>query len=466
MKTFLGNDFLLDNPTALRLYDEVASRQAIIDYHCHLNPAEIAEDKKFENLTQIWLAGDHYKWRAMRANGVEERYCTGDAPDREKFMKWAETVPATLRNPLYHWTHLELRRYFGIDDLLQPATAGKIYDRANELLSEDGFSVRGLIRKMNVEVICTTDDPVDSLEHHRKIREDGFETEVYPAWRADKAIAVEDPVSYNLYLSKLEEASETSICTYMDLLTALHRRHKFFHEMGCRISDHGMETFYAEDFDHLEVERIFSRVRSGRTVNEQEVRQFKSAMLIELAAMDHEKGWVQQFHVGALRNNSSKRFEELGPDTGFDSIGDFDMARPLSRFLDRLDRQDQLAKTIFYNLNPSDNALMVTMAYNFNDGSVPGKMQFGSGWWFLDQKYGMTDQMNMLSSLGLLSKFVGMLTDSRSFLSYPRHEYFRRLLCNLVGTDVENGEIPDDRQMLDELIRGVCYSNAKNYFGF
>ncbi len=466
MKKFLDEEFLLDNPTAVRLYQEVASRQPIIDYHCHLNPEEIATDKKFENLTRIWLAGDHYKWRAMRANGADEKYCTGDASDREKFLRWAETVPATLRNPLYHWTHLELRRYFGIDDLLSPATAGRIYDRAGELLAGDSYSVRSLIRKMDVEVICTTDDPVDSLEHHRKIREDGFETRVYPAWRADKAIAVEDPESYNRYLEKLEEASGTRISSYMDLLTALHKRHQFFHEMGCRISDHGMETFYSEDFDHMEVERIFSRVRAGRKVNQLEINQFKSAMLVELAVMDHEKGWTQQFHVGALRNNNSRRFEQLGPDTGFDSIGDFEMARSLSGFLDRLDRQEQLAKTILYNLNPSDNALMVTMACNFNDGKIPGKMQFGSGWWFLDQKYGMTDQLNTLSALGLLSRFVGMLTDSRSFLSYPRHEYFRRILCNLVGTDVENGEIPNDREMLDNLIMGVCYTNAKNYFDF
>jgi glucuronate isomerase len=464
MKKFLDENFLLENPTAEKLYHEHASVMPIIDYHCHLSPEQIAADVSFENITQVWLYGDHYKWRAMRANGVDERYCTGDASDREKFMKWAETVPDTLRNPLYHWTHLELQRYFGIHDLLSPSTAGSIYDCTKEMLTSGDYSVRSLIRKMNVESICTTDDPVDSLEHHRKIRKDGFETRVFPAWRADKAMAVEDPESYNDYLSKLEEASGISISKYMDLLTALGNRHDFFHEQGCRISDHGMETFYAEDFDHGEIERIFLKIRSGRNLNNKEVLQFKSALLFELAVMDHEKGWVQQFHVGAIRNNNSRRLHELGPDTGFDSIGDFSMARAMSKFFDKLDAQEQLAKTILYSLNPGDNELMITMAYNYSDGKIPGKMQLGSGWWFLDQKYGMTSQINALSSLGLLSRFVGMLTDSRSFLSYPRHEYFRRLMCNLVGTDVEKGEIPDDPDMLGSLIRNVCYYNAKKYF--
>ena len=466
MKSFLDKDFLLDTHTAQQLYHGAASQMPIIDYHCHLIPEQIAADIKFENLTQIWLAGDHYKWRAMRANGVDEKYCTGDATDEEKFMKWAETVPETLRNPLYHWTHLELQRYFGITDLLNPGSSREIYDRVNEMLAEDEFSVRNLIRKMNVEVICTTDDPVDTLEHHQKIKEDGFETSVFPAWRPDKAMAVDDPKSYNSYLEKLEEASDSSISTYMDLLTALCKRHDYFHEMGCRISDHGMETFYAEEFDHQEIEKMFLKVRTGRALNEPEIRKFKSAMLIELAVLDHDKDWAQQFHVGAIRSNNTRRFHELGPDTGFDSIGDFDMARAMSRFFDKLEKSDLLAKTIVYNLNPVDNDLMVTMVNNFNDGITPGKMQFGSGWWFMDQKYGMIDQMNSLSSLGLLSKFVGMLTDSRSFMSYPRHEYFRRILCNLVGTDVENGELPDDKELLENLVKNISYFNAKNYFGF
>jgi glucuronate isomerase len=400
----------------------------------------------------------------MRGNGIDERFCTGDATDEEKFLKWAETVPDTLRNPLYHWTHLELQRYFDINDLLNPESALKIYQQAGEMLQSDQYSVRNLIRKMNVEVICTTDDPVDSLEHHRKIQEDGFETRVLPAWRPDKAMAVEDHLKYNLYLDQLERASNSSISTYMDLLTALNDRHEFFHEMGCRISDHGLESFYAKDFDHQEIEKIFIKIRAGRPLNQQEIASFKSSILMELAVMDHDRGWTQQFHVGAIRNNNSRHLHELGPDTGFDSIGDFKMAKAMSRFLDRLDTQDRLAKTIVYNLNPVDNALMVTMVNNFNDGKTPGKMQFGSGWWFMDQKQGMTDQLNTLSSLGLLSRFVGMLTDSRSFLSYPRHEYFRRILCNLVGTDVENGEIPDDPSLVDNLIKNVCYYNAKNYF--
>jgi glucuronate isomerase len=466
MKRFLDKNFLLDNDTAARLYHEYASRMPIIDYHCHLNPQQIADDVRFENLTQLWLAGDHYKWRAMRASGVDERYCTGDASDREKFMKWAGTVPDTLRNPLYHWTHLELQRYFGIDDLLGPATAASVYDQVSEMLTSGAFSVRSLIRKMNVEVICTTDDPVDSLEHHRKIREEGFDPRVLPAWRADRAMDVKDPERYNSYLDTLEKAAGISIGNYMELLTALSDRHDFFHAEGCRISDHGLETFYAEEFQHPEIERIFLKVRSGRKLNAAEVLKFKSALLVELAVMDHEKGWVQQFHVGALRNNNSRRMHELGPDTGFDSIGDFRMAEAMSRFLDKLDAQDQLAKTILYNLNPADNELLVTMACNFNDGITPGKMQFGSGWWFLDQKFGMTSQLNTLSSLGLLSRFVGMLTDSRSFLSYPRHEYFRRILCNLVGTDVEKGEIPNEPDLLKPLIENVCYYNAKEYFQF
>jgi glucuronate isomerase len=464
MKKFLDKDFLLDNETARRLYNEVAKDLPIIDYHCHLDPALIAADHNFENLTQVWLAGDHYKWRAMRANGVEERFCTGDASDEEKFEKWAETVPDTLRNPLYHWTHLELQRYFDIHDLLNPGSAHSIYKKAGELLASKEYSVQNMIRRMNVEAICTTDDPVDTLEHHKKIREDGFEVKVLPAWRPDKSMAVEDPETYNLYINKLEKASDTSISTFMDLLTALQDRHDFFHQMGCRISDHGLENFYADEFDFLDIEKIFLKIRKGRPLNKQEIGRFKSAMLVELAVMDHESGWAQQFHVGAIRNNNSGRLLELGPDTGFDSIGDFKMARNMSRFFDRLDTQEQLAKTIVYNLNPVDNALIATMVNNFNDGKTPGKMQFGSGWWFLDQKFGMTEQMNTLSSLGLLSRFVGMLTDSRSFLSYPRHEYFRRILCELIGKDVENGEIPNEPALLDKLVKNVCYYNAKEYF--
>ncbi|MCA1746824.1 MAG: glucuronate isomerase, partial [Bacteroidales bacterium] len=362
--------------------------------------------RKFKNISEIWLAGDHYKWRAMRANGVGEKYCTGDASDEEKFMKWAETVPATLRNPLYHWTHLELRRYFGIEELLGPDTAKEIYKKTKEMLNSDAFSVKNLLLKMNVEVVCTTDDPVDSLEHHKKIRDDGFEIKVLPTWRPDKAMAADDLNVYNAYLDQLEKVADYPILTFMDLLEALARRHDFFEEMGCRLSDHGLETFYYEEYTHQEIEDIFIRIRKKGAVSEQEKLKFKTAMLIELAVMDHDKGWTQQFHIGAIRSNNSRMFRELGPDTGYDSIGDFNVARAMSKFFDKLDSTDQLAKTIVYNLNPSHNELMVTMAYNFNDGKTAGKMQFGSGWWFLDQKIGMTDQMNTLSQLGLISKFV------------------------------------------------------------
>ncbi len=466
MKAFLDKDFLLHTDTGRALYHEVAARMPIIDYHCHLDPKLIAEDVCFDNLTQIWLYGDHYKWRAMRANGVDESYCSGDAGDEEKFMKWAETVPDTLRNPLYHWTHMELQRYFGIHELLKPESAERIYEQTAEMLRSPEFSVRQLIQKMNVEVICTTDDPIDDLAHHRVLAHSDFKTKVLPTWRADKALAVEDCQSYNAYLDALEQAADCSISNYMDLLSALSIRHDYFHEAGCRISDHGLESFYAEDYDHQDIEKLFHKIRRKRELNSLEILQFKSALLFELAVMDHEKDWTQQFHVGALRNNNSRRFQELGPDTGYDSIGDFRMAQSMSRLLDRLDASDQLARTIIYNLNPADNALVASMVANFNDGQIPGKMQFGSGWWFLDQKFGMQDQLNCLSSLGLLSRFVGMLTDSRSFLSYPRHEYFRRILCELLGQDVELGEIPNDRDMLDKLVENVCYRNASRYFAF
>mgnify|MGYP001036183711 CR=1 FL=1 len=466
MKPFMDDNFLLGSQTAKDLYHKYAVKMPIIDYHCHLSPADIANDRKFKNITEVWLAGDHYKWRAMRANGVDEKFCTGDASDEEKFLKWAETVPATLRNPLYHWTHLELRRYFGIDELLGPDNAREIFKRTTEMLQTNQYSVRNLLRKMNVEVVCTTDDPVDDLRHHRKIREDGFEIKVLPTWRADKAMAVDDPYAYNIYIDKLQEVADHPVSTFMDLLEALMKRHDYFAEMGCRLSDHGLETFYYEEYDHEEIEVIFSKIRGGKSLTEEEKLKFRSAMLVELAVMDHEKGWTQQFHIGAIRNNNSRRFDQLGPDTGYDSIGDSRMAAAMSKLFDRLDGLDQLAKTIVYNLNPSMNEVIVTMAYNFNDGKVPGKMQFGSGWWFLDQKTGMEAQINTLSQLGLLSKFVGMLTDSRSFLSFPRHEYFRRILCNLLGEDMENGELPGDMEMVGGMVQDICYRNAKGYFGF
>ncbi|SHL78184.1 glucuronate isomerase [Hymenobacter psychrotolerans] len=466
MKPFLNNDFLLQTATAQTLYHEYAAAMPIIDYHNHLLPDQIAQDKQFDTITQIWLYGDHYKWRAMRANGVPERYITGDASDWEKFEKWAETVPQTVRNPLYHWTHLELQRYFGITELLNAGSARRIYDQCNEKLRTPEYSVQNLLRRMKVETLCTTDDPADSLEHHRALAASGFEVRVLPTFRPDKAMAVDDAASYNQYLDKLGEAAAVEIRTFFDLQTALRLRHDYFAALGCRLSDHGLEQIYAADYTESDCNDIFAKIRSGEELAADEVLRFKSAMLVLLAEMDWEKGWTQQFHLGALRNNNARMLRQLGPDTGWDSIGDFPQGRALSKFLNRLDEQDKLAKTIIYNLNPADNELIATMIGNFNDGSVAGKVQFGSGWWFLDQKDGMEKQINALSNMGLLSRFVGMLTDSRSFLSYPRHEYFRRVLCNLFGNDVENGELPEDLEGLGQIIRNICYGNARQYFGF
>ncbi|HEX8348603.1 MAG TPA: glucuronate isomerase [Hymenobacter sp.] len=465
-KPFLNEDFLLQTDTAQQLYHEFAKQMPIIDYHCHLPPDQIAQDRQFENITQIWLYGDHYTWRAMRANGVDERYITGDASDWEKFEKWAETVPYTMRNPLYHWTHLELQRYFGITELLDGNSARRIFDACNEKLRTPEFSVRSLLLKMKVETVCTTDDPADSLEHHHAISANPFGVRVLPTFRPDKAMAVEDPVVYNEYLDKLALSASVEIHSYGNLLTALQRRHDYFAKLGCRLSDHGLEQIYAVDYTDDEVSAIFEKIRGGHALGHDEILKFKSAILVALAEMDWDKGWTQQFHLGALRNNNTRALRQLGPDTGWDSIGDFSQGKALSTFLDRLDSQDKLAKTIIYNLNPADNELIATMIGNFNDGSVAGKIQFGSGWWFLDQKDGMEKQMNALSNMGLLSRLVGMLTDSRSFLSYPRHEYFRRVLCNLFGNDVENGELPDDLAWIGQIVQNISYGNAKAYFGF
>ena len=466
MKKFLDENFFLQTGTAQQLYHQFAKDMPIIDYHCHLPPDQIAQDINFENLTQAWLYGDHYKWRAMRTNGVNEAYCTGNKPDLEKFRKWAETVPYTLRNPLYHWTHLELQRYFDVHDILNANTAQKVYDRCTEQLQSKSHSVRQLLRKMNVKVVCTTDDPIDSLEHHQKIKHDGFEIRILPAFRPDKAMNVDDATSFNAYLSKLEAASNTSIGTFSDYVDALKNRHDFFASMDCSVSDHGLEQIYAEDYSQAEIEAAFRKVRSGKELSLEERLKFKSAMLETFAVWDWEKGWVQQYHLGALRNNNSRMMKQLGADTGWDSIGDFPQGRSIAKFLDRLDSGNQLAKTILYNLNPADNDLIASMVGNFNDGSVAGKIQFGSGWWFLDQKDGMIKQMNALSNMGLLSRFVGMLTDSRSFLSYPRHEYFRRILCNLFGEEIENGELPADLGWTGKVIQDICYNNASNYFNW
>ncbi|MBK9336285.1 MAG: glucuronate isomerase [Lewinellaceae bacterium] len=467
MKPFLDQNFLLHTPAAQRLFHEFAAQMPIIDYHNHLPPQQIATDHRFENLTQVWLYGDHYKWRAMRAQGISEAYCTGAASDWEKFEKWAETVPYTIRNPLYHWTHLELQRYFGIKELLSPKTARAIYEQAGEQLRTPEFSVQNLLRKMNVRALCTTDDPTDSLEWHRQIAADpatGFQ--VLPAFRPDKAMAVEDPAAFNAWTDDLAAAAGTTISDYDSFLSALKNRHDFFAQHGCTLSDHGLEQLYATPYSLSEIKSAFLKIRSGQHLDPAETLKIKSALIYEFALWDHEKGWVQQYHLGALRNNNSRASRRLGPDTGWDSIGDFRQGQPLARFLDRLDADDRLAKTILYNLNPADNELMATMIGNFNDGSVAGKVQFGSAWWFLDQKDGMEKQINALSNMGMLSRFVGMLTDSRSFLSYPRHEYFRRTLCNLLGHEIEQGELPDDVEWIGEIVRDICYRNAEAYFGF
>jgi len=467
MKNFMDENFLLQTETAQKLYHEHAAKMPIIDYHCHLNPQMVADDYQFKTLTEIWLGGDHYKWRALRANGIAEKYITGDASDWEKFEKWAETVPYTFRNPLYHWTHLELRTAFGIDKILNPKTAREIYEECNEKLQQPQFSARGLMRHYNVEAVCTTDDPVDSLEHHIKTRESGFEIKMLPTWRPDKAMMVEVPADFRAYMEKLSEVSGVKISSFDDMVDALQKRHDFFEAQGCKLSDHGMDEFYAEDYTDAEIRSIFNKVYGGTSLTKEEILKFKSAMLVVFGEMDYETGWTQQFHYGPLRNNNTKMLKLAGPDTGFDSMGDFSTAQSLSKFLDRLNSRDKLTKTIIYNINPNANEMIATMIGNFQDGSIPGKIQFGSGWWFLDQKDGMEKQMNALSVLGLLSRFVGMLTDSRSFLSYPRHEYFRRTLCNLLGRDVENGEIPvSEMERLTQMVEDISYYNAKNYFRF
>jgi glucuronate isomerase len=466
MKPFLNDDFLLESKTAQRLYHEYAKCMPIIDYHNHLPPEQIASDHLFQNITQAWLYGDHYKWRAMRTNGVDESYCTGTQPDKEKFKKWAATVPYTLRNPLYHWTHLELQRYFNVHDLLNRDTADAVYEACSAKLQTPDYSVRNLLRKMQVKVVCTTDDPVDSLEHHQKLKNDSFDIKVLPAFRPDKAMQVDHPFSFNSYVSRLEAASNKNITDYTDFLDALKSRHDFFATMGCSVSDHGLEQLYAEEYSEAEIKAAFHRIRSGNNLSVEERLKLKSALLYTFAIWDFEKGWVQQYHLGALRNNNTRRLEQLGADTGWDSIGDFSQGQALSRFLDRLDKTNQLAKTILYNLNPRDNELMASMAGNFNDGSVGGKIQFGSAWWFLDQEQGMTNQLNALSNMGLISRFIGMLTDSRSFLSFPRHEYFRRILCNLFGGEIEAGKLPADLPWTGKIIQDICYNNAADYFGW
>jgi len=464
MKKFLSPDFLLDSVTGKQLYYDFAADLPIIDYHCHLPPDQIAGNYQFKNMTEIWLRGDHYKWRAMRINGVDESYITGEKSDEEKFLKWAETVPFTLRNPLYHWTHMELQRYFGIDEILNSDSAGEIYNSCNQKLQTPAFQVQELLKKMNVEIICTTDDPSDSLSHHLAFKKQDSKISVLPSFRPDKALAVDEPLVFKEYLEKLGRASDISITSYPLFLDALKNRHAYFHISGCRISDHGLEQFYEVEWTNAELVHIFDKLIQGQKPEQHQKEKFQTALLKQFAEWNFEKGWVQQYHLGALRNNNSRMKHILGPDTGWDSIGDFPQARALSAFLNSLDRKNQLARTIIYNNNPSDNELMATMIGNFNDGSVAGKIQWGSAWWFLDQKEGMRKQLNAISNMGLISRFIGMITDSRSFLSYPRHEYFRRILCELFGSEIENGEMPHDLAWTGKIIQDICYYNARNYF--
>lgn len=464
MKKFLSKDFLLQNDIAQELYHDCAKQMPIIDYHCHLPPAEIAENRKFENLTKIWLDGDHYKWRAMRTLGIDEKFISGEASDLEKFKKWAFTVPRTLRNPLYHWTQMELKNYFGIEELLSPDNAESIFYQTEEMLQTEDFTSRNLLRYMDVELVCTSDDPVDSLAEHKQIKNSGFEIQVLPTFRPDKAYSFEDPTAYNNYLSKLEEASGISINSFEALLAALENRVAYFDQHGCRLSDHGIPHLYFSPSTSSELEQWFGKVRKGKKLEKDKIHSLKYHILLELGKMYHDHGWVQQYHLGALRNANERMYKKMGPDAGFDSIGDYDQAERLAKFLNELDKTNQLAKTVLYNVNPKDSTVMATMAGNFNDGSIKGKVQYGPAWWFLDQKDGLEEQINILSNMGLISCFIGMLTDSRSFLSYPRHEYFRRVLCNLFGNDVENGEVPHNMDLLKSTIADICYYNAKEYF--
>ena len=466
MENFIGENFLLSNPYAKALYSESAESQPIIDYHCHLEPKDIAEDRRFDNISELWLGGDHYKWRAMRAAGIDEKYITGNASNKEKFKRWAAALPYLMRNPLYHWTHLELARAFGINEILKPETADNIYERCNEILAGPGFSARGLILKFNVETVCTTEDPIDSLEYHSIIKKSGFKVKVLPAWRPDKAVSIEAP-GFKSYVEKLSETSGLPVLSYEDLIKALQKRHDFFEQAGCRLSDHGMDTFYAFDYTPEEVDRIFRKALEGKALSLEEEGKYKSALLLDLAEMDADSGWVQQFHIGPARNNFTKMFKRIGPDSGYDAIGDKPLAAAGFRFFDALASKDKLAKTIIYNLNPKDTEVMVAMAMTFNDEAVKGKMQYGAAWWFLDQEDGIRKQLNALSANGLLRTFIGMLTDSRSFLSYPRHEYFRRILCDLIGSDLAQGKLPrSEMEQIHNMVKEICYLNARDYFGF
>ncbi len=466
MKPFMDDNFLLSNETAKILYHEYAKKMPIIDYHCHINPQEIAEDRKFDSITQVWLGGDHYKWRQMRSNGIDEQYITGSASDYDKFKKWAETLQKAIGNPLYHWSHLELQRYFDYQKPLSPATADEVWEICNKKLAEPSMSVRSIIRRSNVETICTTDDPVDSLEWHKKIADDpDFEVKVLPAWRPDKAMNLEKP-DYLDYLAKLEAASGIKIASFSSLCAALKNRMEFFASMGCLVSDHALEYVMYQPASTEQIEAIFAKRLSGTAPSKEEELQFKTAFMCFVGKEYHRLGWVMQLHYGTKRDNNTFRYNQLGPDTGYDCINTYGSSAELSAFLNALNATDELPKTIIYSLNPNDNAAIGTILGCFQDASCVGKLQQGSAWWFNDHKTGMTEQMTSLANLGLLANFVGMLTDSRSFLSYTRHEYFRRILCNLIGTWVENGEYPNDIEFLGKMIQDISYYNTKNYFGF
>jgi glucuronate isomerase len=461
MKAFLDENFLLSNDVSQKLYHHYAAPHPILDYHCHLPVKDLAENRRFANLFEIWLDGDHYKWRAMRANGVAERYITGDAPAYEKFLAWARTVPYTIRNPLYHWTHLELQRYFGITDLLDEASAGSIWERANAALSQD-LTAHGILRKFRVEVVCTTDDPTDDLGHHRGIANSNLSTRVFPAFRPDKALTIGTP-EFLVWTERLSKTANVDVGNLNGFLDAIRKRHDDFHSAGCRLSDHGLDLCYATPCPEKAAAATFENALNGKPISGGETAQFGSFMMLFLARLDAEKGWTKQLHLGALRNVNSAARNAIGPDTGYDTVGDFPQIRPLASYLDLLARENALPRMILYNNNPADTFAFATLIGCFQDGSEPGKIQYGSAWWFLDQKEGITAQLNALSNVGLLSRFVGMVTDSRSFMSYPRHEYFRRVLCDVIGQEVTAGELPDNEALLGRLIQDVCYRNARNY---
>lgn len=462
---FIHENFLLHTKTAQRLFHDYAASEPILDYHNHLPPADIAGNRRFHNLFEIWLEGDHYKWRAMRANGVAEKYCTGDTDPFEKFQAWARTVPQTLRNPLYHWTHLELKRYFDIEDLLDGGNARTVWDKANEVLAQPEFSARGILQKFGVKALCTTDDPADSLEHHESHAKSGFATQMYPTFRPDKAFGVHQPELFNPWLDKLGKQANIEISKLSDLLEALEKRHADFHAIGCRLSDHGLNHAFADFPTEAQASDIFDRARKGQAADTKQYGQFASFLMLYFGRLDASRGWTKQLHLGALRSTNTRALANLGPDTGFDSIGDWAQASALAAYLDKLEQESALPKIVLYNLNPADNMVLATMIGNFQDGSVPGKIQFGSGWWFLDTKLGIEQQVDALSNTGLLSRFVGMLTDSRSFMSFPRHEYFRRVLCNMLGSEMESGELPPDLELVGTMVRNICYKNAHEQLG-